>query len=352
MAKLDTLFRFMKQRNGSDLHISVGEVPRVRIYGALHPVDGIEPLSLRNVEELIKELIRPEQWNKFEETNELDFGYGVEGVARFRGNYFRNQKGIAAVFRIIPSEVCSIADLDLPPVVGTFAHLSQGLLLVTGPTGSGKSTTLAAILNEINTAYAKHIITIEDPIEFVHTSKKSIFTQREIGTHAATFADALRIAMRQDPDVILVGEMRDRETIGLALTAAEMGILVFGTLHTNNVVKTIDRIMDAFEAEEQKHTRAMLAQSLAGIVSQVLVPRIDKPGRIAATEVLVRTTAVPNVIREGNTSLLASIIQGGKKQGMRCLDDRLMELLDQKIISSEEAFMKAYDKTQFEHLMD
>jgi len=352
MAKLDTLFRLVKNRNGSDLHISVGEVPRVRVYGSLVTVDGVEPLSARSVEELLRELVTPKQWETFLDTNELDFGYTAPGAARFRGNYFCDHKGAAAVFRIIPSEVATVDELDLPPAVGTFAHLSEGLLLVTGPTGSGKSTTLAAILHEINRAYAKHIITIEDPIEFIHSSQKSIFTQREIGTHADSFSDALRIAMRQDPDVILVGEMRDRETIGLALTAAEMGIFVLGTVHTNNVVKTIDRIMDAFDAEEQKHTRSMLAQSLAGIVSQFLVARVDKPGRIPVTEVLVRTSAVPNVIREGNTSLLVSIIQGGKKQGMSSMDDRLMSLLEKGVIAAEEAYIRAYDKTQFEHFLD
>jgi twitching motility protein PilT len=350
MASIDKLFRLLRDKDGSDLHIAVGEIPRIRLHGSLDQIEGASALSAQVVSDLLRELVNESQWNKYLSDNDIDFAYGLEGFARFRANYFRDQNGMAAVFRIIPSEVIPIEDLDFPPAVEKLAHLSEGLVLVTGPTGSGKSTTLAAILDRINTTYAKHIITIEDPIEFVHSPKKSVITQREVGTHTNSFSAALRTAVRLDPDVILVGEMRDLETIHLAITAAEMGVLVFGTLHTNNAIKTVDRIIDSFPGDQQDQARTMLAESLAAVVSQLLLRRIDRPGRVAATEVLIRTSGIPNIIREGNISMLLSVIQGGRKQGMQSMDDGLLALVKSGAISLEEALRRAADKTAFEKL--
>jgi twitching motility protein PilT len=323
----------------------------MRLHGSLEPIEVAPELSDEEVGQLLKEIVSPEQWEEYQRVNDLDFAYGLEDVARFRANYFREQSGMAAVFRIIPSEITPLEQLDLPAAVERFAHFADGLVLVTGPTGSGKSTTLAAILDVINTTYAKHIVTIEDPIEFVHQPKKSVITQREVGAHTESFAAALKAAVRMDPDVILVGEMRDLETIHLAITAAEMGTLVFGTLHTNNATKTIDRIIDAFPADQQEQARTMLAQSLAGVVSQLLLRRRDRPGRVAATEVLVRTSGLANTIREQNVAMLVSIIQSGKKEGMQSMDECLMEYVKSGVISAEDAFMKANDKTRFEALL-
>ncbi len=351
MAFLDSMFRILKEKGGSDLHIAAGQVPRMRLHGALEPIDGVPVLSNQQVGDLLRELVEQDQWDEYQRTWDIDFAYGLEGVARFRSNYFREKSGLAAVFRIIPDEIEPIETLGLPPAVERFAHFSSGLVLVTGPTGSGKSTTLAAILDKINSTYAKHIVTIEDPIEFVHESKKSIFTQREIGTHTDSFAAALRAAIRLDPDVILVGEMRDLETIHLAITAAEMGTLVFGTLHTNSATKTIDRIIDVFPADQQDQVRIIIAESLTGVVSQLLLRRRDRPGRVVVTEVLIRTSGLPNVIREGNVSMLVSIIQSGKKEGMQSMDDGLADLVRSGVISAEDAFRKANDKTRFEPML-
>jgi twitching motility protein PilT len=351
MATIDSLFRILKEKDGSDLHLAAGQVPRMRLHGTLEPIEAAPELSDEEVGELLAEIVTDEQWEEYQRENDLDFAYGLEGVARFRANYFREQSGMAAVFRIIPSEITPLGELDLPSAVERFAHFSDGLVLVTGPTGSGKSTTLAAILDVINTTYARHIVTIEDPIEFVHQPKQSVITQREVGAHTKSFAAALKAAVRMDPDVILVGEMRDLETIHLAITAAEMGTLVFGTLHTNNATKTIDRIIDAFPADQQEQARTMLAQSLAGVVSQLLLRRRDRPGRVAATEVLVRTSGLANTIREHNVAMLVSIIQSGKKEGMQSMDDCLMEYVQSGVISAEDAFMKASDKNRFEQLL-
>ncbi|MBW1872067.1 MAG: PilT/PilU family type 4a pilus ATPase [Deltaproteobacteria bacterium] len=350
MATLDKLFRLLNDRDGSDLHIAVGEMPRIRLHGSLEPIAGATALSAQVVADLLRELVNETQWNKYRAENDLDFAYGLEGVARYRANYFRDHNGMAAVFRIIPSEVIPIEDLNLPPAVEKLAHLSEGLVLVTGPTGSGKSTTVAAILDSINSTYAKHIVTSEDPIEVVDKPKKSVITQREVGSHTDSFTAALHTAVRLDPDVILVGEMRDLETIHLAITAAEMGVLVFGTLHTNNAIKTIDRIIDSFPGDQQGQARTMLAESLAAVVSQLLMRRIDRPGRVAAIEVLIRTSGIPNIIREGNISMLLSVIQGGRKQGMQSMDDGLLALVKSGAISAEEALRRAVDKTVFEQL--
>jgi twitching motility protein PilT len=255
------------------------------------------------------------------------------------------------VFRIIPEEIPSLEDLKLPSAIEGFAHLEQGLVLVTGPTGSGKSTTMAALIDKINRSYARHVVTIEEPVEFVHPNKKSVFSHREVGVHTRGFGPALRAALRQDADVILVGELRDYDTISLAITAAEMGVLVFGTLHTNSAAKTIDRIIDAFPADEQPKARLSLSESLAGIVAQLLLPTADGKGRCAVNEILIRTPSLANVIREGNTAMFQNIIQSGKKDGMQLMDDALLALVESKRVRAEDAWRKATDKARFEPLL-
>ena len=351
MPKLDTMFRLLKKKEASDLHIAPLQPPRIRIHGDLVPVEGMAALQPEQIKGVLRELVNEKQWDTYEKTHDLDFAYELEGVGRFRANYFCEQNGSAAVFRLIPTKIIPLDELGLPPAIEKLPTLPQGLILVTGPTGSGKSTTLAAILDRINTSCVRHIITIEDPIEFVHEHKNSTIVQREVGTHTESFTSGLRSAMRSDPDVILVGEMRDLETISLAITAAEMGTLVFGTLHTNSAPKTIDRIVDAFPSDEQGKARSMLANCLTGIVSQLLIPTIDGKGRVVANEILLRTSALRNVIRENKTSMLYSIIQGGKNEGMQTMDDALFAHLEAKKITAEDAFFHANDKSRFEELL-
>jgi twitching motility protein PilT len=272
-------------------------------------------------------------------------------VGRFRVNYFVQQNGAAAVFRLIPETILSVEELGLPAAIESLADLDKGLVLVTGPTGSGKSTTLAALIDKINCSHARHIVTIEDPVEFVHENKRSVLSHREVGSHTRGFGPALRSAVRQDADVVMVGEMRDRETISLAITAAEMGLLVFGTLHTSSAAKTIDRVIDAFPAEEQNQVRISLSESLAGVISQLLLPTADGKGRIALHEILLRTSGLPNVIREGNTSMLNSIIQSGKAAGMLAMDDVLFESVKAGRVLPADAHAKATNKARFETLM-
>jgi twitching motility protein PilT len=295
---------------------------------------------------IMREICSSKQWAQFEEEHDLDFAYTSPGVGRVRSSYFQQEGGAGAVFRLIPEKVISLS--LLPPAVAALADLEQGLVIITGPTGSGKTTTITAVLDKINQTYAKHIVTIEDPIEFVHQNKKSTVSQREVGTHSEDSQSALRAAIRQDAGVILVGEMRDLETMQLAITAAEMGMLVFATLHTNNAAKTIDRIIDSFPPDQQTHVRAMLADSLAAVVSQMLIPRTDGKGLVAAFEVLLRTPALANVVREGNTSLVSSIIQGGRALGMVSLDDTLYQLAKDAKIKGEDAYLKATTKSRFE----
>ncbi|MEE3331460.1 MAG: PilT/PilU family type 4a pilus ATPase [Myxococcota bacterium] len=352
MAQLDEMLVYLKENDGSDLHLAAGLAPRIRAKGKIREIEGRSALDDGELRSLLEELASPKQWNEYVTTNDLDFAYGVEGVARFRANYFCQERGAGAVFRIIPEEIVSLVDLKLPAAVGELANLSEGLVLVTGPTGSGKSTTLAAIINEINTSQSKHIVTIEDPVEFVHQNRRAVFSHREVGSHTLGFGPALRSAIRQDADVILVGEMRERETIALAITAAEMGMLVFGTLHTNNAMKTIDRIIDAFPADEQNMVRLSLSESLAGIVSQLLLPTSDGKGRIAANEILLKTPGLPNVIREGNGQMLNSIIQSGRAQGMQAMDDVLWAYCEAGKITPHDAYMKASDKARFEALIE
>jgi twitching motility protein PilT len=351
MARIDELFYYLKDHQGSDLHLAAGLEPRIRVHGVLEPVAGWPVLTNGALLDLLREIASDAQWTDYTGCGDLDFAYGLEGFARFRANYLRQENGAGAVFRIIPETIVPLADLNLPKAIDTLAHLQQGLVLVTGPTGSGKSTTLAAIIDKINSTYHKHIVTIEDPVEFVHQNKLSVFSQREVGADTESFGAALRSAIRQDADVVLVGEMRDLETIGLAITAAEMGALVFGTLHTNGAANTIDRLIDAFPADEQSQIRTTLAESVAGIVSQLLLRTADGRGRCAVNEILLKTPGLPNIIREGNTPMITSIIQGGRHQGMQLMDDALMALVEQKRITPREAYMKATNKAKFEALV-
>jgi twitching motility protein PilT len=351
MAKVDALLRNLKGHDGSDLHLVAGLEPRVRTHGALEPVRGWGTIDHESLQGLLQEIVDPAQWDRYQSEGDLDFAYGLKGTARFRANYFVQENGAGAVFRIIPEDIVPIEELKLPKAVGELADLRQGLVLVTGPTGSGKSTTLAAVVDRINRTQARHIVTIEDPVEFVHQNNRCVISHREVGGHTRGFAPALRAAIRQDADVILVGEMRDLETISLAITAAEMGALVFGTLHTNSAIKTIDRLIDVFPADQQPQARLSLSESLAGIVAQLLVPTADGDGRMAVNEILLRTDALPNVIREGNTHMLLSIIQAGKSQGMVSMDDALFDCVKQGKILPQDAHRRATDKTRFENLL-
>ncbi len=351
MATVDSWLRALKERKASDLHLVAGGLPRMRIEGKLAPLEGEGELTDDPLRSLMREIVDEEQWRAYEAEGDLDFAYALAGVARFRGNYLVQERGAAAVFRIVPERILSAEELGLPPAIAMLAELEKGLVLVTGPTGSGKSTTLAAVIDAINRSRACHIVTIEDPVEFVHENQKSILSHREVGSHTGSFAAAVRSAIRQDADVVLVGEMRDRETIGIAITAAEMGLLVFGTLHTNSAVRTVDRIIDAFPAPEQNQVRMSLSESLAGIVAQQLLVSADGTGRIAVHEILLRTPGLPNLIREGNTPMVNSVIQSGKGDGMQSMDDSLFALLQDKRIHPRDAYMKASDKSRFESLV-
>ncbi len=352
MARLHELFRYLRDEKGSDLHLVSGLEPRMRRHGHLEAIPNWERLTTEGLAGMLRELVSDERWQEFERDGDLDFAYGLDGVARFRGNYLRQEHGISAVFRIIPQKILTLEELRVAPAIETLSDLRQGLVLVTGPTGSGKSTTLAAIIDRINRKHARHIVTIEDPIEFVHPEIRSVFSQREVGRDTPSFGHALKSAIRQDADVILVGEMRDQETIALAITAAEMGALVFGTLHTNSATNTIDRLIDAFPADQQAQIRTTLAESLAAIVAQLLLRTADGQGRVAANEILLRTSGLPNVIREGNTPMIRSIIQGGRKEGMQMMDDALADLLERKVISPRDAHQKAAEKARFEEFLD
>lgn len=352
MPRLHELLRHTRQREGSDLHLATGMEPRCRRHGALEPVPGWPALPAAELESLLREVVSETQWREFTASGDLDFALSLAGVARFRGNFLRQEHGPSAVFRTIPERIATAEELGLPAAVARLAELATGLVLVTGPTGSGKSTTLAAIVDRINRAAARHIVTIEEPVEFLHAPVRSVFSQREVGTDTDSFAAALRGAIRQDADVVLVGELRDLETIALALRAAEMGMLVFGTLHTNSAAKTIDRLIDAFPAEEQAQVRISLSESLAAIVAQLLLPRADGTGRVAAIELLLRTSALPGIIREGNLPMLQTVMQGGRGLGMQLMDDALQALFDAGTVTAREAYLKAHDKSRFERLIE
>ncbi len=346
MAIIDTYFKEMANKGASDLHMVIGFPPLLRLRGELVPMD-FPVLTPESNKEVLFKILTLEQQKTVENNLDFDMAYELEGVGRFRCNYFYQHRGIGAVFRIIPTEILTLEQLNMPGAVNSIAEFTKGLVLVTGPTGSGKSTTLAGIIDYINNTRSTHIITIEDPLEFVHKNKKSIFSQREIGTHAKSFADALMVASREDPDIILVGEMRDLETISLALTCAELGILVFGTLHTNSAGKTIDRIINAFPADQQAQTRTMLSESLKAIIAQQLVKTKDGKGRCAAVEILIGSKALASVIRDGRTSQIASLIQTGTAEGMQSMDQHLMQLIKEEKITTKAAFEKAIDKKLF-----
>jgi twitching motility protein PilT len=332
---------------GSDLHLAAGLAPRIRLHGELEEIAGWPALRDAELRAGLRQMVSGEQWAAFEQRGDLDFAHALS-AERFRANYFEQAQGIAAVFRRIPERIATLEDLSLPPAIERLAHVNSGLVLVTGPTGSGKSTTLASIVHRINETCDKHVVTIEDPIEFVHHDRRCVFSQREVGTDATSFAEALRSAMRQDADVILVGELRDLETISLAIQAAEMGALVFATLHTSGAAKTVDRIIDVFPGAEQSRIRLSLGDALAAVVSQLLIPTADGKGRCAATEILFRCQGLANAIREGATPMIRNLIQSGRKAGMRSMDDSLLELVAQKRITLDEALRKATDKQRFE----
>jgi len=346
MHEIDQLFNTLINKNGSDLHLEEGQKPKIRIYGTLVEV-GSEVLTRERMTALLLPLAPKEDWQEFETRGDLDFAYSFGQQGRFRANYYRHFFGFGAVFRLIPSKILTLEDLDLPPRIKDFAKWRSGLILVTGPTGSGKSTTLAAIIDYINANFTKKIITIEEPVEFTHTNKKSLISHREVGKDTESFASGLRTAIKSDANIILVGEMRDRETIELALTASEMGILVFGTLHTNSAAKTIDRIIDAFPLNRKNQIRTVLANCLKAIIAQQLLPSVKKDRRWAAYEILIRNQALGNIIQAGETMRLTSEIQTNRGQGMILMDDSLMELVNAKKVSKEDAFLKAIDKSKF-----
>ncbi len=346
MAKIDAFFRLMNSQGASDLHMLAGNPPCLRIQGDVEQVKYHE-LSEDELMDMLAEITPEHKLKEFEETGDVDFAYELPGVSRYRANFFRQVRGPAAVFRQIPAKIMTIDQLGLPPIARRFAMLAKGLVLVTGPTGSGKSTTLAAIIDYANRNRRDHIITIEDPIEFKHQRINCLISHREVGPHTKSFSSALRGALREDPDIIMVGEMRDLETISLALEAAATGHLVFGTLHTQSATKTIDRIIDVFPSSAQDQIRTTLGETLKGVLAQTLCRRVDTRGRCAAIEVLVGTPATSNLIREGKTHQLVNTIQTGKKLGMRELDDALLELMQKGWIAPEEAFEKSLNKERF-----
>jgi len=349
--RIDEYLKEVLSRNGSDLHFIAGDPPRIRLFGELHPLRN-ETLNPAFVEEVIREIMPRAALQRLEEKHGADFAYIIPGVSRFRVNVMRHLYGLGCVCRAIPSKALTLDQLNMPDAVRNLCKVNSGLILVTGKTGSGKSTTLAAMVDDINTRLKGHILTIEDPIEFVHQRKNCLISQREIGVHAPNFASALHSALREDPDVVLVGEMRDLETIGIAVTAAEMGILVMGTLHTNGAAPTVDRIINVFPSDKQSHVRTMLSTSLRGVVSQQLLQRADKSGRVAALEILVNTPATANLIRQGKLDQLENAMQSGAQNGMRTMDSSIQALLDQRIISGSEAYKKGINKGRFEAVKD
>lgn len=350
MAKIDAFFKLMHEQNASDLHLMAGQPPALRIHGDIERVK-YKVLENDELRAMLYEIAGEEKIKLFEETGDVDFGYEIPGLARYRANFFMQKNGVGAVFREIPSSIMSCEQLGLPPVISKLATLPRGLVIVTGPTGSGKSTTLAAIIDEANRKRSDHIITIEDPIEFVHKSRGCLLNQRELGIHTKSFTAALRGALREDPDVILVGEMRDLETISLAIEAASTGHLVFSTLHTTSAHKTVDRIVEVFPSEEQGQIRSTLADGIRAVISQTLFKRIDKRGRIPALEIMIATPAVRNLVREAKSHQIPSMIQTGKKYGMQLLDDAIMDLYNKGKISGDDAYMKANEKGRFRPLL-
>jgi twitching motility protein PilT len=348
---VDQLLTTTVQMDGSDLHIKADSPPLVRVYGDLFPLD-YPPFTREQAKELSYSIISPEQIEHFEEDLELDLAYEIPGLARFRGNLFQQREAIGSVFRVIPLRIQTMEELNLPPVCKYYSERPRGLVLVTGPAGSGKSTTQAAMIDYINNHFSVHIVTVEDPVEFLHDDKKALINQRELGRDTLTFPNALKYVLRQDPDVILIGEMRDLETIQLAITAAETGHLVFGTLHTTDAVQTVDRVIDVFPMHQQQQVRMQMAVNLVGVISQTLVKRADGKGRVAAFETLVAIPAVRNLIREAKTHQIASMIQTGSRQGMISLDHSLANLAKKGLVTREAAAERAYNMAEFNSLME
>jgi len=346
MAKIDAFFQLLNEQGASDLHLVTGQQPALRIRGDIERIK-YDRLDNDGLKAMLYEIAPEHKIKQFEETGDVDFAYEIPGLARYRANFFEQKWGCAAVFREIPSKILSCKDLGLPDVIAKLAMLPRGLVLVTGPTGRGKSTTLAAIVDEANRLRKDHIITVEDPIEFVHQSQSCIVNHREVGLHTKSFSAALRGALREDPDIILVGEMRDLETISLAIEAASTGHLVFGTLHTTSAAKTVDRVIEVFPSSEQAQIRSTLADGLRAVVAQTLFKRVDKKGRCAALEILIANSAVRNLVRESKTFQIPSMIQTGKKYGMQLLDDAIMDLLNKGWIGGDDAYQKCNDKARF-----
>jgi len=346
MAKIDAFFKLMNEQGASDLHLVAGQPPALRIRGEMERIK-YKVLDDDELKAMLYEIAPEHKVKEFEETGDIDFGYDILGIARYRSNFFMQKYGVAAVFRQIPEQIMTAEQLGLPEVISKLASLPRGLVLVTGPTGSGKSTTLSSIIDVANRTRKDHIITVEDPIEFVHQSKRCIVNHREVGLHTKSFSTALRGALREDPDIILVGEMRDLETISLAIEAASTGHLVFSTLHTSSAAKTVDRIIEVFPADQQNQIRSTLSDGLRAIIAQVLFKRVDTKGRSPALEILIATPAVRNLVREGKTHQIASTIQTGKKYGMRLLDDSIMDMLNNGWISADDAYAKSNDKGKF-----
>jgi twitching motility protein PilT len=351
MPQIDQYLATALKQSASDLHFLSGDPLRARIHGDLQDLTK-ETLTTEHVQECMLEIMDGVTQRAFEEDDAADFAYEIPDISRFRVNVFRHLNGIGAILRAIPSSALTLEDLNMPKIIHDLCRHTQGMILVTGKTGSGKSTTLAAMIDAMNKRLKGHILTIEDPVEFVHKSQGCLISQREVGVHSGSFADALHSALREDPDVILVGEMRDLETISIAVTAAEMGILVMGTLHTNGAGQTVDRIVNSFPADKQSHIRTMISTSLRGVVSQQLLPTKGKPGRVAALEVLVNTSGVSNLIRQGKLDQLETAMQSGARDGMQTMDNALLELVNSGQVSGHEAYLQANHKSKFERVKD
>ena len=347
---INELLKKITELKGSDLHIKVGTPPGIRVDGKLQPVEGYEALKPDDTRTLIEQILNPEQLKEYDEHGDYDFGYSLPGVSRFRVNCMHQRNSCGLVARAIPMKVLTLENINAPEVLKYFCNLPRGLVLVTGPTGSGKSTTLAAMIDYINSNHEGHILTLEDPIEFIHNDKKCYVNQREVGADTKTFAEGLRRALRQDPDVILIGEMRDLETISLAITAAETGHLVFGTLHTTGAVQTIDRVIDVFPHGQQQQIRMQLSMGLGGVISQCLVPKIGG-GRLCAMDIMVANDAIKGLIREGKTQQMGNILQTGARQGMQTLDNVLANYIKQKLITPEDAIAKAQNPMVLKNLI-
>jgi twitching motility protein PilT len=346
MPYIDQFFEVLVNAGASDLHLGEGQPPKIRRHGEVMPIRN-EVLTNEEMAYMMSEICGPERWQRYLDGGDLDFAYEMDEHSRFRCNFLKQVHGFGCVFRLIPTKILTLDQLGIPPVVKEFGHMRGGLVLVTGPTGSGKSTTLAALIDYINVNFTRHIITVEEPIEFVHKNKKCIITQREVPENTTSFPQGLKAALREDADIVLVGEMRDLETIQLALTAAETGLLVFGTLHTNNARKTVDRMIDVFPSDQQAQVRTMLASSLRGVVAQLLMKKADGGGRLAINEILVVNSAAAAIIREGATQKLQDVIVGGQGQGMQFMDDAIWKVMQQGIVTPHEAYMKAIDKNRF-----